>query len=170
MISHEPFSTRLRLARALIARVTPSPPVHLADQFDAAGDEVRMLHDFLGAALPLLHPERAWHHRIDVRPSDDVKAYLVAAVLGCTTYCCHLKRVGSQPAIVRLPLRRADCGRCVQTFRRPPADEDDHCDICDARGVTVFVPLAVRHGPALIVGDACSDCANVLGIRHEVSA
>ena len=164
------FADRLALARRLLARGAPPAPVHLADQFDAAADEVRVLHDRLGVVLPLVAPDRTWHHRIDASPSDDVKAYLVAAVLGCETYCCHLRRGGPQPAIVRLPLRRADCGRCVQIIRRPPASEDDMCDVCGTRGVTVFVPFAVHHGPALIAGDACPSCAGVLGIVQEVSA
>jgi hypothetical protein len=41
---------------------------------------------------------------------------------------------------------------------------DDECDLCAVRGVEMFSPFAVRHGPALIAGDACQSCASVLGI------
>jgi hypothetical protein len=33
-----------------------------------------------------------------------------------------------------------------------------------------FVPFAAHHGPALVTGDACLRCADVLGIVREVSA
>ena len=163
------FATRLRLARELLAR-GPAAPVHLADELDAAAAEVRDAHDRLGVVLPLLAPDRAWYQRLDAAASDDVRAYLLAGVLGRTAYCPHLRRGRPQPAFFRLPLRRADCGRCVRTLRRPPRDEDDRCDLCGARGVVTFVPFAVRHGPALIAGDVCPDCAGVLGIREEAGA
>ena len=95
---------------------------------------------------------------------------MLAALLDSPAACCHLKRGGPQPAIVRLPLRRFDCGRCVRTLRRPRPDEADRCDVCGARGVVTFVPFAMRMGPALVLGDACPDCADVLGIRQEASA
>jgi len=170
MSRHHDFATRLRFARALIAGGATPAPGHLADQLDAASAEVREAHDRLGVVLPLVAPDRTWHHRIDASPSDDVKAYLLAAVLGCAAYCIHLRRGGPQPAFVRLPLRRADCGRCVQIIRRPPASEDDMCDVCGARGVSIFHPFAVRHGPALIAGDVCSDCAAMLGIVQEAAS
>jgi hypothetical protein len=144
--------------------------VHLADQFDAASAEVREAHDRLGIVLPLLAPDRSWRYRVEACASDDVRAYLVAGVLGCTTYCSHLRRGGPQPAFIRLPLRRADCGRCVQTVRRAPAGEDDRCDLCGARDVVTFVALAVRQGPALIAGDVCLACAAVLGVLQEAGA
>ena len=164
------FAARLAIAHAMIARGAPSPAGHIADQLAAASRDTRALHDRLGAVLPLLEPGRRWHQRLDTGPSDAVRAHLLAALLDCAAICCHLKRGGPQPAIVRLPLRRVDCGRCVQTFRRPPAGEDDRCDVCDARGVVTFHPFAVRQGPLLIVGDGCPGCADVLGIRQEVSA
>jgi hypothetical protein len=120
--------------------------------------------------LPILQPDRRWRQRVDVAPSDDVKALLLAAVFDCTTICVHLRRGGPQPAFVRLPLRRIDCERCAGTVRRPPPDEADRCDVCGARGVVTFVPLVANHGPALVLGDACSDCADELGIVREASA
>ena len=164
MIARHDFATRLRLARALLARGPAPLPVHLTDQLDAAASEIREAHDQLGAVIPLLAPDRRWYHRSEAEPAEDTRAYLLAAALGCT-YCCHLRRGGPQPAFVRLPLRRADCARCVQTLRRPPADEADRCDVCGARGVVTFHPFAVRNGPALVVGDACQTCAGTLGIR-----
>jgi hypothetical protein len=164
------FATRLRLTHAMIARGAPSPAGHVADQLGAASRDTRVLHDRLGAVLPLLAPDRNWRQRLDTSPSDDVRAYLLAAVHDCTAVCCHLKRGGPQPAIIRLPLRRVDCGRCVQTLRRPPAGEDDRCDLCGARGVVMFVPFACRQGPALIAGDVCTACAGLLGVPQRVGA
>jgi hypothetical protein len=168
MIAHYPFATRLRLARELLARGPAQMPVHLADQFAAASAEVREAHDHLGAVLPLLAPDRTWRQRVDLCASDEVREHLVAGILGSTAYCCHLKRGGPQPAFVRLPLRRADCGRCAQTIRRSVTAEDE-CDLCGARGVVTFVPFACRQGPALIAGDVCPGCARVLGIMEAAS-
>jgi hypothetical protein len=163
--SAAPFADRLALARRLIAAGAPSAPVHLADQLGAAGEEARRLHDRMGALLPVLEPDRTWRQRIDPAPSTDVRALLVAAVLGCELdTCCHLRKGGPQPAFVLLPLRRIACQRCVAIVRRPPADSDDQCDVCERRGVATFFPFAVQLGPALLAGDACRACAGVLGI------
>jgi hypothetical protein len=148
----------------------PSPAGHVADQLAAAGSEARILHDRIGATLPIMQPDRNWRQRIEADPSDHVRAYILAATLDCTTVCVHLRRGGPRPAFVQLPLRRVDCGRCVGTVRRPPSDEADRCDVCGARGVTTFVPFALRQGPALVMGDGCADCAGILGIVQEVSA
>ena len=56
-----------------------------------------------------------------------------------------------QPSADPLPLRRADCTRCVGTIRRPPADEADRCDICGARGVVTFHPLGDNLTRVLLV-------------------
>jgi hypothetical protein len=169
-MSRPPFPTRLALARRLVARGAAPAPVHLADQLAAAGAEARVAHDRLGATLPLIQPGRHWRQRIDPDPSDDVRAYILATVLDCTRVCVHIRRGGPRPAFALLALRRVDCWRCVQTTRRPPPDEADRCDVCTTRGVTTFHPFAVRMGPALVVGDACAGCADVLGIVQEVSA
>lgn len=164
-----PFADRLALARKLIARRT-HPAVHLADQLDAASAETQILHDRIGEVLPILQPDRNWRERVEVAPADEVKSLLLAAVLDCTTMCVHLRRGGPRPAFVQLPLRRVDCERCIRTLRRPPPDEADRCDVCGARGVVTFIPFAGQHGPALVTGDACRDCAGVLGIVQEASA
>lgn len=164
------FADRLALARQMVARRAPQPPVHLADQVGAAGREVRQIHDRLVSVLPLIEPGRRWRQRMDSEPSDEVRAYLLAATMGCTTICVHLRRSGPQPTICRLPLRRIDCQRCVQTLYCPPADEDDRCDVCSDRGVVIFFPFSVRLGPAMLVGDACPSCASVLGIAQEAAS
>jgi hypothetical protein len=169
-MTRHPFAARLALARRLIARGASPAPVHLADQFGAATADARRQHDRLGAALPLIQPGRNWRQRIDPDPSDDIRAYILTAVLDCTRVCVHLRRGGPRPAFALLALRRVDCWRCVQTTRRPPPGEADRCDVCGARGIVTFVPFALRQGPALVVGDACHHCAGVLGIVHEVSA
>lgn len=170
MTVRAPFRDRLALARRMLARRASRPPVHLADQLDAAGREARVLHDRLGAVLPLIEPDCNWRRRADAEPSDDTRAYLLAALLGCTTVCIHIRRGGPQPAIARLPLGRVDCDRCVGTLYRPPLGDDDRCDICTTRGVTTFHPFAVRLGPLLLAGDACRACADVLGIREEAAS
>ena len=169
MTGRASFADRLNVARKLIARRSV-PPVHLTDQLEAAGTEARALHDRLGAALPILQPDRQWYGRVEVAPSDEVKALLLAAILDCTTMCIHLRRGGPRPAFVQLPLRRVDCERCVRTLRRPPPENDDQCDIGDRHGVVTFHPFACRQGPLLLAGDACADCAAALGIVQEVSA
>lgn len=169
MIRQE-FATRLARARAMIARGAEPAPSHIADQLEAARADASVMHDRMGAVLPILEPDRAWRQRLDTSTSDDVRAYLLAALFDCTTLCPHLKQGGPQPAIVKLPLRRADCRRCAATLRRPPPDEHDRCDVCTARGVVVFVPFAIQQGPALMVGDACPECAAVLGISSRQDA
>ena len=165
------FPSRLALARALIAHGASRLPGHLADQLEAAGSEARTLHDRMGAVLPILEPERQWHHRSDSSPSTDTKAFLLAAVLGSLqTVCCHLRKGGVQPAFVNLALRRIDCIRCSATIRRPPPDEADRCDVCGIRGVVTFALFALRMGSALVAGDACLVCAATLGIVIEEAA
>jgi hypothetical protein len=164
------FAARLAAARTMVARGAPAAPVYLADQLLAASADTRQIHDRIGTLMPLLEPGRNWRQRMDTEPSSETRAYLLAALLGCTEVCPHLKRSGPQPAIVRLPLHRTDCERCVQTLRRPPTGEDDRCDVCGQRGVVTFHPFAVRQGPVLIVGDACQACADVLGIRAEAAS
>jgi hypothetical protein len=164
------FAQRLAAARAMIAGGAADVPGHLADQIRAAGAETRHLHDRMGAVLPLLEPGRNWRPRVDADPSDTTRAYLLAALFGCTTVCPHLRTGGPQPAIARLPLRRIDCGKCSQTFRRPPTGEADQCDICQQPEVLRFWPFAVRQGPVLIAGDACGECADLLGISEAAAA
>ena len=163
------FADRLALAQRLIAR-RAHPAVHLVDQLEAAGAEAEVLHDRIGSTAPILQPDRTWRQRIEVAPSDDVKSLILAAILDCTTMCIHLRRGGPRPAFVQLPLRRIDCERCVRTLRRPPPENDDQCDICDRHGVVTFHPFACRQGPLLLAGDACSDCADVLGIVQEAAS
>jgi len=158
-----PFQTRRAAARRMIARGTSPAPVHLADQYGAARDEARGLHDRVGALLPILQPDREWFHRAHADPPNEVRAYLLAAVLGCVP-CCHLRRGGPQPALVLLPLRRVACTRCAGTFRRLPPGDEDRCDVCGARGVVMFHPFACHIGPTIVAGDACPGCAGVLGI------
>jgi hypothetical protein len=165
-----PFSERLALARRLIARGSSGLPPHVADQLDAAGRETRVLHDRLMTVLPALQPDRNWRQRLDGSPSDEVRAYLLAALLGCTRVCVHLRRGGPRPAIARLPLHRVDCDRCSATIYATPAEDVDRCDVCTQLGVVVFHPFAVRLGPALLAGDACPTCAVVLGIRLDVAS
>jgi hypothetical protein len=170
-MTYRSFPERLALARRMVAGSTPpAANVHLADQIRAAGSEVRQIHDRMAAVMPLLEPGRNWRQRVDADPSDTTRAYLLAGLLGCTTVCPHLRKGGPQPGIARLPLRRVDCTRCSQTLRRPPAEDDDACDVCGRRGVSLFFPFAMRSGPLLVAGDACAGCADVLGISLEAAS
>jgi hypothetical protein len=164
------FPVRLALARTMIARGTTATPVHLADQIRAAGSEVRQIHDCMATVMPLLEPTRNWRQRVDADPSETTRAYLLAAIIGCVEVCPHLRKGGPQPGIARLPLRRVDCTRCSRTLRRPPAADDDACDVCGRREVLTFFPFAMRSGPLLIAGDACAGCAAILGISEKAVA
>lgn len=62
-----------------------------------------------------------------------------------------------------LPVRRIDCQRCSATYRRPPADEADRCDLCGSRGITEFWPLRVAVAYWIVLGDTCQPCAHELG-------
>jgi len=171
-MTHQPpttFATRLAAAHGLIARGLGPLPDHLTDQLRAAGAEVRTLHDRIAAVLPSIEPDRNWRQRLDAEPSTDTRAYLLAAVLACRP-CPHLRRGGPQPSIAALALRLITCIRCSQTLRRPPLSEADMCDCCGTRGVVKFWPFAVRMGPTIATGDACADCADVLGIRQEAAS
>ena len=50
------FADRLSYARAMLAAGAPQPPSWLADQYGAARDEARGLHDRMGVVLPILQP------------------------------------------------------------------------------------------------------------------
>jgi hypothetical protein len=170
MTARRSFTDRLALARRLVARGALGLPGHVADQLEAANAETRTLHDQLGVVLPALEPARRWRHRPDADLSGEVRAYLIAAVMGCLgDVCCHLRKGDPQPAFALLPLHRVACMRCTGIIRRPVTASDE-CDVCGAREVITFHPFAVRLGPVLVTGDACAHCAGVLGIRQEASA
>jgi hypothetical protein len=157
---------RLAVARELVACGAPAPSVDLADQLGAAGKEARGLHDRIGALASALHAGRPWYHRREHAVEDDVRAYLVAAVLDCLPdSCSHLRKGGPQPALALLPLRRIACVRCAGQVHRPPAEDAGRWDVCGTRNVMTFVPFAMQLGPTIIGGDACPACADVLGIR-----
>jgi len=75
--------------------------------------------------------------------------------------CPHL--TSPRPAIGRLALGRLDCQDCVSIAIDPPADDDDRCDWCQTHGFEFFIPVALRVGPFILIGDACDDCAFHLG-------
>jgi hypothetical protein len=166
-----PFTDRLAVARHLIARGAAPMLTHLADQLGAAGREAHRLHERIGGVMQVVQPTRGWRQRMDAALSDEVRAYLVAAVLGCLAdTCCHLRKGGPQPALALLPLHRMVCQRCAGIVRRPLADEADRCDVCGQRGVVTFHPFACHLGPTIVTGDACADCAETLGIQVKEKA
>lgn len=87
------------------------------------------------------------------RPASLVEV-LVAAVLGCTS-CDHLQ--ATRPALAQLGIGRVDCLACARQ-RRPPAEDDDTCDLCERSGVREFWPFIVQVGALVIHGDACECC------------
>jgi hypothetical protein len=58
----------------------------------------------------------------------------------------------------------------MATFRRPPPEDDDRCDVCGEHGVSLFTPIVASRGPVTILGDACPECAGALlgGAATEV--
>ena len=68
-------------------------------------------------------------------------------------------------------LRRGLLGRCPGCGEgrmfRAFLKVSDRCDVCGTRGISLFHPFAVRLGPTLIAGDACTNCADRLGIRFS---
>ena len=164
------FTTRLAVARAMLARGAPAAPVHLADQFRAASADTRELHDRIGVLMPLLEPGRHWRQRMDSSPSDRHpgvpagRAPRLHRGLPAPEAWRPSARVRAAAAPPdRLPAVRADAqapaGRRGRPLRR----------VRSARDADV-PPVRRPAGPALIVGDACPACADVLGIRAEVAS
>lgn len=166
-----PFPDRLALARRLVAEVSGSPtlPVHLADQLQAAVRDAAALLERAAALLPLVDPERNWR-LLRGEPTAERLAYLLAGVLGSLgAVCPHLRSGAVQPAVVWLAQRRVDCHGCTRTVRRPPPDEGDRCDLCGRRGVERFTPFLASRGPLTVLGDLCDGCAAALGLLGELA-
>jgi hypothetical protein len=174
------YSGRVEEARAILAdmraRLDPHAveaavggPAALDQLAAAARDARRLLRAGAVVAAAVNAGGRPWSLREGPAGSThglDALARTLVAVDGFT-YCAHLRRTPAQPAVARMPLRRVDCGRCLHTFRRPPADEADRCDWCGARGVELFTPVAIGLGPLVAAGDACDDCAAALNDGDE---
>lgn len=159
------WDQRLAAARAVATgRATRRLPTGLRDQLHAAATETAELQHRLFAMVRALEPGRGWRSpaATDEAASIERTAHAVAAITGCRS-CVHLRRGGPQPAVARLALHRVDCRRCLATVRRPPPDEDDRCDWCGRHGVESFTPVSVQLGAALVLGDACPDCAERMG-------
>jgi hypothetical protein len=163
----DPYPVRLAAARALLAKPPPAHvPVDLVDQLTAAARDTRATLDHIGEEL---RSRDRWGGSEVREASDDAHeqeaaARVLAATIGeAHTICSHLRRGGPQIALLRLPLHDLVCRKCSRTLRLPPPDEDDRCDWCGARGVELFTPFTVSHGPILAIGDACDDCATALG-------
>lgn len=165
---HERYtSLRNGLRQLDPATLAASVGTGLVDQVQAAGRDTQAdLHRVADVARTI-DPERRWS---GVQESDDqnlvtdVTARVLAAMGdGRWVFCCHLKRTPSQPATVKLPLRRVDCRRCT-TVRKPPPDEDDRCDLCGTREVATFWPVCFALSTWLVVGDICRDCMTALDL------
>ena len=163
-----PFETRRALAEAMLEAPFDRSPATVAerDQFHAAHREVRLgmgqVATLLPLVAPLVTPGRRWYAQ-ETTLEGERSARLLAALLGCATVCQHLREGGPQPVIARLALRRLDCRRCATTWRNPPADEADRCDVCGTRGVTTFSEFEAATGLVVMLGNACMACAPVLG-------
>lgn len=165
------FAQRLQDARFILAhRGQRTVPLHLDDQLQAAEAEALTLSHRLLDALRTITPGRGWKAATHP-PSLDAEAHVLAAVLACLPRTCpHLRNGGPQPAYAQLPLGRVDCTRCLHTLRLPPAEDADRCDLCGARGIAWFVPIALTSGPLTVIGDVCSACAGVLGLKGRGGA
>jgi hypothetical protein len=158
MTTNPPFGERLARAAALLAARRAEPiPGHMQDQVLAAAAEMQHL------VAPLINYWRA--NSLAERPGDAIlQVHLIATMLDSRT-CCHLRRSGHpQPMWGLLAFRLLVCHRCFHTYRRPPADEADRCDVCGSRGHSRFWPIQVSVGPAVFLGDAGSCCAEALGL------
>lgn len=154
------FAEQLEAARRLVTSFVAAeqPPEHFLDQLGAATKEAHHQVHMLGAALQW---DSHYGDGSVERVPEEVAARMVVALKGLRV-CPHLRRGGPQPAWARLVVHRVDCARCTKTIYRPPADEDDRCDWCGARGIEVFVPLALQSGPLVVLGDACDACSVAL--------
>lgn len=162
-LSRLSFDQRLARARAMLAAAADRQlPQHIHDQIGAAAKDAFAFHADVVSTLRTIDPHRRWQARSDEAPSE-ARAYLLAALLICAP-CPHLRGGGPQPGIARLPLKRLDCHRCAGTFRRPPPEDDDACDLCGRHGITWFTPFVVTSGPATLTGDLCATCAGALGL------
>lgn len=162
------FEERLADAKAFISawRETdqPKPPSYLEDQLRAATEEAHNTsHRYAVAATTLL--KETWKEYYNCEGEAElpleVDARFLVAVTG-PALCCHLRSGKPEPVVARLALHRLDCFRCAETVRRPPTGEDDRCDWCGKRGVTMFKPVGIQRGPVLAIGDACYECADHL--------
>lgn len=148
--------------------MTPHPAARsLADQVHAATADTANTFDRLRLGLRTINPERGWSEQVSDPATPRQSAHIAAAILGCTP-CHHLRTGGPRPSIAALALHRIVCFRCAHTFRKPPAEEDDRCDWCGARGIETFHAFGVWAGPVLVIGDACHDChAVLLGVEVD---
>jgi hypothetical protein len=165
------YQTRVAAIRGALHKINRANPIadlpsQLVDQLDAAHAEAFAQLRRFGAVEAHLESGRWTRPPVtsdDVTRVIDTQACVMAAMGdGDWRVCVHLKRTPGQPAYVLLPVRRVDCERCIGTFRRPPDDEDDRCDLCGARGVTKFWPLRVAASYWIVLGDTCRPCARPL--------
>jgi hypothetical protein len=166
------WEERLALAEGLIGRLESIDwralaPAWFVDQAAAAHRDAVSVHHRLADTLVALQPGRGWHRSETDEPSRPVSARLLAAWLGVKTYCPHLRKGSPQKVFVRLPLHRADCERCVGTSWKPPAGEDDRCDICERRGIEEFSAFAITYGALVFLGDACDECRSTFPEEDE---
>lgn len=137
------------------------------DQIDAAAAEMEPEFWRINRALRDVDPERGWRTRHPDPHSPigrEVAARALTAATGCKP-CAHLLAAsGGLPNYTMLAARRAVCRACLASVVAPPAAEDDCCDWCRARGISRFTPIALQIGPALLIGDACEQCAAGLAI------
>ncbi len=156
--------------RAVEAAADTDWPGHVLDQVAAAARDAWDLTDALAVGLRVADPDQRWR---SMKPPGQVGAEAIARIVAATgdaDACSHLRTgAGPQPMVARLALHRVDCHRCAVTVRRAPTDEDDRCDWCGARGVVMFTPAIITAGAVTAVGDACDDCADLLGMRTAVN-
>jgi hypothetical protein len=158
------FPERLTQARRLLAQERPPLPLHLVDQMEAASMDALRLQQRTAAVLRAVDPDRGWRQAIAAL-DDEQEATILAAIMGCRP-CRHLRKGGPQPAVARLPLEQLDCHACIHHWRRPPAGDDDRCDICGSHGNATFWPFSATRGLVTVAGDACKRCAVLFGMER----
>lgn len=150
-------------------------PLYLKDQYDAAKNEARA--DFIRGL-----PEPDGQDQI-VHGSNyvtDLNAYIMAAVSRCLAgdRCKHAV-YGNRTMIAFLAIRLITCKKCLPQFidkieqhdRETAQDTDarrDECDLClnKAEG---FYTLRSSWGQVFLMGDACSDCRDMVREHGAVS-
>jgi len=158
---------RLETARDLIAQfdaqLAAHPlPISMLDQIGAASGDAERATRSLAAAAQAVDPDRGWTLTENVAFSPEIRVRATAALMSVSA-CIHVRRSPAQPIFVNLRTRRADCGRCCRTVRRPVVGADI-CEWCGSAGVEVFAPQCLKLGVHVIAGDACEDCAEALTV------
>ena len=106
------------------------------------------------------------------RDQQECHALFLAAIARClATRCPHAGPITGRAMYAFLAPRVLTCHGCIPTFRpvferhdaeRPRADE---CDLCLALGVKNFFQFSLAFSGAILTGDACPACVELMNGR-----